>query len=101
MSQWRKTLQTGKVDANQAGIVKALRKIPGVSVQVGMNDILVGYKKRNFWIEIKEPRHVSTVTGQVRPSEIKPSQKKLLKEWAGHYAICWDLDQILDEIGAT
>lgn len=29
-------------DANQPEIVKALRKIPGVTVQVGMDDILIG-----------------------------------------------------------
>lgn len=30
------------VDKNQPEIVKALRKIPGVTVQVGMDDILIG-----------------------------------------------------------
>ena len=99
MSQWRKSRQTGRNDRNQPEIVKALRKITGVTVQTGHDDILIGYKGRTFWIEIKEPGAVSKRTGQVKESEIKPSQKDLRDNWMGHYSICWTLDQILDEIG--
>lgn len=99
MTQWRKSRQTGRTDSNQPGIVKALRKIPGVTVEVGHDDILCGYKCRNYWYELKEPGTISTITGQVRPSEIKDSQKKLLKEWAGHYKIAWTLGQILEDMG--
>ncbi len=99
MSQWRKTKQTGRTDSNQPEIVKALRKIPGVTVQTGMNDILIGYQSKNYWVEIKESSKVSKKTGKVWDSEIKPSQKKLLKEWRGNYKICWNIDQILCLIG--
>ena len=87
------------VDAIQPDLVKALRKIPGVSVQVGHDDILIGISGRTYWIEIKEPGAVSKRTGEIRPSEIKDSQKKILNEWTGHYAICWNMEQILTEIG--
>jgi len=69
-----------------------------VSVEPGHDDILVGYKGNTFWFEIKEPSTVSPVTGEVRPSEIKPSQKKLKAEWDGHYQIVWDIDQIIQAI---
>jgi hypothetical protein len=59
---------------------------------------MVGYKGKTYWFEIKEPSTVSPRTGQVRPSEIKPSQKKLNEEWKGHYQIVWDIDQIIKAI---
>jgi len=88
-----------KIDSNQREIVKALRAIPGVTVQVDMSDILVGYKGKNYWIELKSPDNVSKKTGKVMDSAIKPSQVKLLKEWKGQYTICYNIDQILKEIG--
>jgi len=93
--------RAAKVDANQGDIVKALRAISGVTVQLSMDDILIGYKDVNYWIEIKEPDSVSPVTGEVRPSAIKPSQHKLVAEWEGQYDICHDIDQILLIIGVT
>ena len=90
---------SAKVDKNQPDIVEQLRKIPGVKVQVGMDDILVGYKGKNHWFEIKEPETVSNVTGQVQPSKIKPSQHKLLEHWTGQYSVVWNIEQILAEIG--
>ena len=96
MSKWRKA---AKIDANQPAIVKALRAIPGVTVQLGMDDILVGYKGITYWFEIKEPEKVSKKTGKILDSAIKPSQMKLLDTWTGHYSIVWSLDQILTELG--
>ena len=96
MSKYR---YAAKVDSNQPALVKALRAMPGVTVQVGMDDILVGHKGQTYWIEIKQPETVSKRTGEVRESEIKQSQKDLRDNWLGHYSICWSLDQILNEIG--
>ncbi len=83
-----------KTDNNQKDIVKSLRQIPGVSVEVGHDDILVGGKdktgkKRTYWFEIKASEK----------AEIKPSQVKLLAKYKGHYSIVWELDQILREVG--
>jgi hypothetical protein len=97
MSKYR---QAAKVDENQPDIVKDLRKL-GYSVVVGHDDILVGSGGKTYWFEIKEPSTVSKKTGQVRPSEIKKSQKTLMKEFKGHYSIVWTLEQILDEINAS
>ena len=91
--------RAAKIDKNQPEIVEALREIAGVTVQLGMDDILVGYKSVNYWYEIKEPDTVSNVTKQVQPSKIKPSQHKLLAEWSGQYRIVWSIDQILDDLG--
>ena len=88
-----------RIDDNQRQIVKALRKIPGVTVAVNHDDILVGYKGRTYWFEVKRPENVSKTTGQVRESRIKPSQRHLLDTWQGHYQVIWGLGQILGEIG--
>jgi hypothetical protein len=88
-----------KVDNNQAEIVKALRKIPGVSVEVGHDDILVGHLGRTYWFEVKNIDAISKKTGMVNSSEITPSEQKLLLTFTGHYRMVWTLDQILSEIG--
>lgn len=86
-----------KIDANQKSIVEALRKIPGVTVALDHDDVLVGYKGKTFWYEVKNPDVIGK-DGVVRDSAKKESQKKLESSWTGHYRIVWNLDQILDEI---
>lgn len=90
MSKFRRA---AKVDQNQAEIVKELRSIPGVTVALGHDDILVGRErpKMTFWFEIK-------ASGKAK---VRPGQAKLRKEWTGHYAIVSTLDEILTEIGLT
>jgi hypothetical protein len=65
-----------------------LRQIPGVTVQTGMDDIIVGYRGRTYWYEIK--------TGP--KAEVKPGQKKLADEWRGHYRIVWSVEMILEDL---
>jgi len=91
--------QAAKVDNNQTEIVKNLRKL-GYTVEVGHDDILVGYQGLTYWYEIKNEDAISkkTGTGQVRPSEIKPSQRDLLDKWKGHYKIVWTVEQIINDI---
>lgn len=86
-----------RIDSNQPEIVEALRKIKGVTVELDKDDILVGYKGRTFWYEIKNPDKVGA-DGKIRQSALKDSQKKLLKTWTGHYRVVWDVQQILDEL---
>lgn len=89
-----------RVDKNQKAIVEALRKIPGVSVAVGHDDILVGHRGKTRWYEIKSDR-VTNQAGEVRPSGKQASQKKLEAEWRGHYRVVSKLDEILAELSLT
>lgn len=91
--------RAARIDSNQNAIVRTLRAIPGVSVEPGHDDILVGYKGKTFWFEVKDPQKILNKDGSFRAGEIKPSQEKLLKEFEGHYAIVWDVDMILFQIG--
>lgn len=87
-------------DKNQKDIVATLRQIPGVSVETGHDDILVGYRGRTYWYEIKNPdRAVSKKSGKVMSSRVQKSQKKLLNEFRGHYRVVTCLQDILSELG--
>ena len=95
MSKYR---QAAKIDANQPEIVKSLRTIPGCTVETNHDDILVGYKGRTLWYEIKTPDCVSRKTGKVLDTAKKDSQIKLEQEWRGHYKIISCIDEILSDI---
>ena len=86
-----------KIDSNQHSIVEALRKIPGVTVEVGKDDVLVGRAGVTYWFEIKTPDQIKK-DGSFKAGAIKESQEKLLETWCGHYRIVWSLEQILWDI---
>lgn len=90
-----------RTDGNQAAIVAALRKIPGVTVAPGHDDILVGFRGLTHWYEIKAERAVSRRTGRVRAGEKQKSQKRLETEWRGHYKVVTGVEEILADLGLT
>ena len=92
--------QAARVDKNQTGLVHILRRIPGVTVAVGHDDILVGVNGRTYWLELKTPECVGK-DGKIRESEITDSEKELRKHWRGHYCIVSSLEEILVECGLT
>lgn len=93
MSKYR---QAARIDENQPEIVRQLRQM-GFTVQTGMDDILVGARGKTFWFEIKTPDQVKK-SGGYKAGALKDSQKKLQREWRGHYKVVHSLEQILDEI---
>jgi len=97
----RVSRRAAKVDANQPGIVDALREIPGMSVEVDHDDILVGYKGRTYWYEIKAECHRNKMTKACNYGALKDKQKDLLRDWKGHYKIVFTVDEILKDIGIT
>lgn len=87
-----------RTDANQKAIVEGLRAV-GASVAItsqlgtGFPDIVVGYRGRNYLIEIKD-------------GDKPPSQRKLTSDevefenkWRGQYAIAESLADALVIIG--
>jgi hypothetical protein len=83
--------RAARIDSNQPEIVKALESIPGITVQAGHDDILVGYKCRTYWFEIKSGAK----------KKMRPSQEKLFARWTGHYQVVSTLDEILLAMGVT
>jgi len=96
MSKYRRNPRT---DENQRDLVAALRKIPGVTVKTGVDDILIGRCGVNYLIEIKNPETAVKKSGGLKAGALKKSQVELQNEWQGHYAVLWTMDQILAEIG--
>ncbi len=91
--------RAARVDANQEEIVKLLEGTFCCSVQAGHDDILVGYKGKTSWYEIKNPEHAANKEGKVYESCKKFIQKKLQEEWKGHYKIVTTIEEILTDIG--
>lgn len=74
--------------------------IPGVTVATRHDDILVGYRGRTYWFEIKDPAKVlKKRDGGLRKGALKESQEKLEQEWTGHFEVVWSIDMILKSIG--
>lgn len=89
-----------KVDENQPKIVKELRKVPGLSVALDHDDILVGFRGATYWFEIKNPSRFKK-DGTLQKGALKKSQRSLLNEFSGHYQVVSTSDEILKAIGAV
>lgn len=89
-----------RVDANHKRIVEALRGI-GCSVQSlaaigkGCPDLLVGFRGRNYVIEIKD--------GDKPPSKrrLTPDEEVWHETWNGHVMIVESVTQAFDAIGVN
>jgi hypothetical protein len=85
-----------RTDSNHAEIIKALRKIPNLSVfsthEVGKGfpDIVIGYKGINYLIEIKD--------GNKPPSarKLTDAEVKFHNDWKGQIKIVNNLDEVLN-----
>ena len=95
MSKYRRA---ARIDKNQPDIVEALRAKLGVSVELGHDDILVGYRDMTYWYEIKSDRVVGK-DGKIKESGIKKDQKRIRDYYMGHYKIVATVEEILADIG--
>ena len=86
-----------RVDSNQKSIVAALRKIPGVTVEINHDDILVGHNGMTYWFELKNIKRLNK-SGGLHKGGLQDSQIKLLDTWQGHYEIVTNIDEILKTI---
>ena len=87
-------------DANEKAIIDALKKL-GISVMQGTDvDLILGHSGKTFLVELKDKEKLFLKDGVTfRKGAIKPSQVEIMRTWRGHYSVCWELDQILDQIG--
>ena len=91
--------RAAKVDANQAAIVAALRAI-GATVQplhmvgAGCPDLLVGFRGRNWCLEIKDCNASNT------HRKLRPAQVEWHDGWKGHVATVETVGAALAVIGA-
>ena len=88
-----------RVDDNQKQVVKALRQIPGCTVESlaavgkGVPDLLVGYMGRNYLCEVKD--------GTKPPSKrrLTPDQIKWHNMWGGTVHVVTCFEDALEVIG--
>jgi len=87
-----------KADANQSAIVEALRRV-GATVQIlsqvghGCPDLLVGFRGRNYLIEVKNQ--------DGRGAQFTPDEKNWHHEWSGTVGVVLNIEQALEYIGAA
>lgn len=90
-----------RTDSNQESIVRQLRSMPGITVDVGHDDILVGCVingvPRTYWYEIKTPE-CKKADGTWKKGAIKDYQIQLAATWKGHYKIVTTLAEILEDL---
>lgn len=85
-----------RTDRNHAEIIKALRKIPNLSVfsthEVGKGfpDIVIGYKGVNYLIEIKDGNK------PLSARKLTDSEVKFHQDWRGQIKIVNNLDEVLN-----
>jgi len=75
----------GRVDGNQAAMVKELRKA-GFSVVPGHDDLIVGFANMTLWVEVKNPDGRNT---------LQPSQEKTIEEFKGAYLVARTAEEVI------
>ena len=78
-----------RVDANHSDVVEAFREaMPEATVfdasgaGRGFPDLVVGWRGKNFLIELKDPEKVPSAR------KLTPAQEKFKLKWSGQYDVC-------------
>lgn len=91
-------MRAKRVDDNQKDIVRQLRQL-GVSVRHlhmvgdGLPDIIVGHRKQNFLIEIKDGKKINS------KKKLTEDEQEFFNTWKGQVNKCETLEEILKVIG--
>ena len=81
-----------KVDENQKEIVAALRAIGSSVIVIGTPvDLLVGYRARNFLVEVKNPN-----SGYGKHDTGTPAQRKFFETWKGQARKVYTVDEAIN-----
>lgn len=84
----------GKPDKAMGPIIKDLKKLPDVSYVIlsgvgrGSGDLLVGYRKKNYYYEVKNDED----------GKLNENETVFHKNWKGDIKIVWTTEQILKDI---
>jgi hypothetical protein len=90
-------VRAAKVDANQRQVVEGLQKF-GASVAVlstvghGIPDVVVGFRGKNFLLELKDGDKVPSAR------KLTPAQEMWHAAWKGHTAVVHSLEEAIREI---
>ncbi len=79
-----------RVDANQIEIVEALERISCDVLEIGWPlDLLVGYRQRNWLLEIKDPSKPAS------ERKLTPEQVSFFALWRGQKAVVETVDEAI------
>jgi hypothetical protein len=90
--------RAAKIDDNQTLIVTQLRRIPNLTVAItsmigkGFVDIIVGYKGKNYLIELKDENKPPS------KRKLTPGEEEFFAEWKGQVSVCKNFDEVWDVI---
>lgn len=92
-------MRAARIDANQPEIVDALRAVgatvqPLQKVSEGCPDLLVGYRERNWLLEVKDPAKPPSAR------YLTPDQAQWHGGWKGRVVVVLTAEDALIEIGA-
>ncbi len=80
-----------KVDDNEKEIIRALESIGCTVYRLGTPvDLLVGYRARNFLIDVKNPD-----TDYGKNDRGTPEQKRFFETWRGQARKAWTADEAI------
>lgn len=88
-----------RVDGNQTALTAELRQLPGISVLImsqlghGAPDLCVGYKARNYMLEVKDPDKPKSKRA------LTPDEEKWHLDWNGQINVVETLEDVLRVIG--
>lgn len=91
----KKVKLKAKTDGNHSKLLKQIRCIPGVSVfsthRVGQGfvDAVIGYRKKNFLLEIKDPAQPPS------KRKLTPDEVKFHESWNGQVSVVETIDDVL------
>ena len=91
-------MRAKRVDDNQAKIVDQLRQL-GITVQhlhtigKGCPDLLLGYRNKNFLIELKDGQKTAS------KKRLTPDEEVFFNHWRGQVSKCETLEEILKVVG--
>ena len=84
--------------------MKALRSIgatvePLHSVGSGVPDLLVGYRRRTYLLEVKDPARDSKQYREKNDmAALTPDQHDWFMRWQGHAMIVWSVEEAIEEV---
>jgi hypothetical protein len=91
-------MRAKRVDDNQKLIVEQLRKL-NISVQhlhtvgQGCPDLLLGFRNRNFLIELKDESKPASA------KKLTNDEQEFFNEWNGQVSKCETLEEIMQVVG--
>ena len=87
-------MRAKRIDTNQNQVVKNLRQL-GISVAItsmlgkGFPDLVIGYKKRNYLIELKDGKKAKS------QKKLTECEEEFFNAWKGQINVCENIDDIL------